>query len=141
MLFLHYKHIYSIMGNRTEYQRDYQRKYREEKKEKLREYNLVRNQNKAEYLKEYRRNYYQTFKKYNMYGITREDYVLLLESQNNKCKICQLEFVTEGDIRIDHNHDTNQVRGLLCHSCNVALGHMKDDIQLLEKAINYLKGL
>jgi predicted Zn-ribbon and HTH transcriptional regulator len=129
------------MGKRTEYQREYQRKYREKNKEKLNKYNLVRNLNKAEHLKEYRKNYYQTFKKYDRYGITREDYELLLESQKNKCKICDFEFNSENDIRIDHNHNNNQVRGLLCHSCNVALGHMRDDIQLLEKAINYLKGL
>jgi hypothetical protein len=129
------------MGNRTEYQREYQRKYREENKEKLHKYNLVRNIKKAEHLKEYRKNYYQTFRKYNMYGITRKDYDLLLENQDNKCKICELEFTTENDVKIDHNHDTNEVRGLLCHSCNVALGHMKDNTELLERAINYLKGL
>jgi hypothetical protein len=129
------------MGNRTEYHREYQRKYREENKEKLHNYNLVRNIKKAEHLKEYRKNYYQTFRKYDMYGITRKDYDLLLENQGNKCKICELDFITENDVRIDHNHDTNEVRGLLCHSCNVALGHMKDSTELLERAINYLKGL
>jgi hypothetical protein len=129
------------MGNRTEYQREYQRKYREENKEKLYNYNLVRNLKKTEHLKEYRKNYYQTFRKYNMYGITREDYELLLENQGNKCKICELEFTSEKEIKIDHNHDNNKVRGLLCHNCNVALGHMRDDIQLLERAINYIKGL
>jgi hypothetical protein len=128
------------MEKRTEYQRDYQRKYREKNKEKLREYNLVRDLKKADHLKEYRKKYYQTFRKYKMYGITRDDYELLLENQGNKCKICESEFVTENEIRIDHNHNTNQVRGLLCHSCNVALGHMRDSVELLERAINYLKG-
>jgi hypothetical protein len=126
------------MEKRTEYQRDYQRKYREKNKEKLREYNLVRDLKKADHLKEYRKKYYQTFRKYKMYGITRDDYELLLENQGNKCKICESEFVTENEIRIDHNHNTNQVRGLLCHSCNVALGHMRDSVELLERAINYL---
>ena len=124
--------------DRTEYQREYQRKYREKNKEKLLQYNSVRNTNKAEHLKEYRKNYYQTYRKYNMYGITRENYVSLIENQENKCKICEVEFITENDIRIDHNHDTNKVRGLLCHSCNVAIGHMKDDVTLLKKAIEYL---
>ena len=129
------------MGNRTEYQREYQRKYREENKETLNQYNLLRNIKKAEHLKDYRQNYYKTFKKYDRYGITKVDYDLLLENQSNKCKICELEFVTEKDINIDHCHETNQVRGLLCRSCNVGLGHMKDDIQILERAINYVKGL
>lgn len=40
---------------------------------------------------------------------------------------------------IDHCHKTNQVRGLLCFSCNSALGHFKDNVESLKKAIKYLK--
>ena len=40
---------------------------------------------------------------------------------------------------VDHCHETKKIRGLLCHQCNVALGHMNDDPQRLEKAISYLK--
>ena len=41
---------------------------------------------------------------------------------------------------IDHNHETNIVRGLLCHNCNVGLGHFKDSVGYLKEAINYLEG-
>jgi hypothetical protein len=40
---------------------------------------------------------------------------------------------------IDHDHTTGQVRGLLCDNCNPALGSFKDNIETLQKAIDYLK--
>ena len=40
---------------------------------------------------------------------------------------------------VDHCHDTNRVRGLLCTNCNVAIGHMKDDVERLRAAISYLE--
>ena len=39
---------------------------------------------------------------------------------------------------IDHSHETGKVRGLLCHNCNMLLGHSKDNINTLENAIMYL---
>ena len=41
---------------------------------------------------------------------------------------------------VDHCHDTMKVRGLLCHRCNCGIGLLNEDITVLEKAINYLKG-
>ena len=40
---------------------------------------------------------------------------------------------------VDHNHATGKVRKLLCHDCNTMIGKAKEDIQILESAINYLK--
>jgi hypothetical protein len=40
---------------------------------------------------------------------------------------------------VDHNHDTGEVRGILCHSCNTALGRFGDDVWLLQAALDYLK--
>ena len=39
---------------------------------------------------------------------------------------------------VDHCHETNQIRGLLCSSCNIGLGQFQDSIKLLSKAIDYL---
>lgn len=81
----------------------------------------------------------------NKYGITKEEYDAMLLSQNNKCKICNKEELSKGrsgDIRkmaVDHCHETNKIRGLLCAKCNKALGLLNDDIEVLNNAIKYLE--
>ena len=73
----------------------------------------------------------------NYYGITVEQYTILLESQNSVCKICGLP-EPRGRLVVDHNHSNNAIRGLLCHNCNRALGVFNDNSDLLASAINYL---
>ena len=41
---------------------------------------------------------------------------------------------------IDHDHETGEVRGVLCHNCNLAIGHLKDDPELVARALAYLRG-
>lgn len=72
-----------------------------------------------------------------LYGLTPEEVTELLESQNGLCAICKSIPVKAC---VDHDHETNEVRGILCHSCNVALGLFKDDIKVLEQAMEYLSG-
>jgi len=124
--------------DRKQYQREYKRQYREKNKEKLDEYNKVFKEKNTEQLKEYQKNYYSSKQKYLRYGINREQYESLINEQNNQCFICGILFNNENEIRIDHDHNTNIVRGLLCHHCNCGLGHFKDDTNVLTKAINYL---
>ena len=82
--------------------------------------------------------------KYN-YGLTPEVYSQILQEQNNSCKICGLIFAAEykgikkDQPHVDHDHVTNNIRGILCHSCNLALGFVKDNVVLLQKMIEYLK--
>jgi hypothetical protein len=74
-----------------------------------------------------------------LYGLTEDDYNRMFLEQEERCAICnahQSEF--EKSFHIDHCHKTNKVRGLLCRNCNVGLGHFKDSIELMDKAINYL---
>lgn len=82
------------------------------------------------------------------YGLTLEEYHQLLEDQNYACKICGLKESTyRKRLSIDHDHSCcpgtkscgKCVRGLLCHHCNAALGNSKDNIEILQKMINYLK--
>jgi hypothetical protein len=74
------------------------------------------------------------------YGITNEDYDKKINEQGNACAICQTK--TPGGNKesffIDHDHQTGKVRGLLCRSCNLMIGHARDETQLLAMAIDYL---
>lgn len=45
--------------------------------------------------------------------------------QNNKCAICQNQFESGKEPHIDHNHNTSEYRGILCHRCNILLGMAK----------------
>lgn len=80
------------------------------------------------------------------YRITPEQYKALLKKQGGKCAICRRAETsrnTFGEIAalsIDHDHSTGQIRGLLCRNCNSLIGMAQDNIDLLKKAINYLKG-
>ena len=64
----------------------------------------------------------------------------MLKQQNYCCDICNKhENNFKFGLYVDHDHSTGRVRGLLCHNCNSVIGRFKDDIKLIEKAINYLK--
>lgn len=71
------------------------------------------------------------------YGITPSQYEEMRAAQDYRCSICS-EPETEQRLVIDHCHATGRVRALLCSNCNRALGAMKDDIDILKKAIAYL---
>lgn len=72
-----------------------------------------------------------------IYGLTEERYFEKIKEQGNLCAICGKK--DEGRVLcVDHDHKTGQVRGLLCNNCNVGLGNLKDDIQILQSAIGYL---
>ena len=70
------------------------------------------------------------------YGITYEEYDVLVEKADGKCQICGNK--TE-KLHVDHCHETGMVRGLLCINCNHGLGKFFDSIQNLENAISFLK--
>ena len=81
------------------------------------------------------------------YGITLQEYQQLVVDQGGCCAICENEVDLEprgrgksySGFAVDHCHDTGKVRGLLCYKCNLALGHFKDDLNILKKAIEYLE--
>lgn len=73
------------------------------------------------------------------FGITIEEYKTMLAKQSYACAICQIAFSDKELTQIDHDHKSNQVRGVLCRNCNWGLGHFKDNSQTLALAIAYLK--
>lgn len=79
------------------------------------------------------------------YGTTVGHIEQLRSIQGNRCAIC-LTHANEiphnafkhNPLVIDHDHETGEVRGLLCPNCNAGLGQFKDDPRLLASAIAYL---
>jgi hypothetical protein len=74
-------------------------------------------------------------KRLKRYGLTKEQYVELLVLQNFRCKICLKK---ADNLRIDHDHESGKVRGLLCNACNLALGLFRDNTQVLDDARKYI---
>jgi hypothetical protein len=69
------------------------------------------------------------------YGITEQEYNAALERQGGLCGICK----ERCRLVVDHCHDTDKFRGLLCNSCNVAIGYLRNDPERLSAAIEYLQ--
>lgn len=70
-----------------------------------------------------------------LYGINLEMYNSLAQAQNHRCRLCD----EEKKLFIDHDHNTKEVRGLLCNSCNLAIA-IFDNKPLYEKAALYVGG-
>ena len=97
----------------------------------------IERQRKPEYRLQQRKHH---LKKY--YGITLDDYDTMLKSQNNSCATCKTKTPSGTSTKyfhVDHCHTTNKVRGLLCSRCNMALGILKEDMDVLSNLILYLK--
>ena len=75
------------------------------------------------------------------YGITSEQYDHMIDEQGGLCAICKSDSpnTKHGKWHIDHNHETGNIRGLLCHNCNVSLGLVKDDASILLSMVAYLQ--
>lgn len=75
------------------------------------------------------------------YGITLNEFNEMSKTQNDKCAICSKpkEENLKGRLFIDHSHKTGKIRKLLCNNCNSGIGQFKEDVNLLQYAINYLE--
>lgn len=91
-------------------------------------YHSLCNECKKEKFKQYQKN----FGRFKRHGITKIVYNEMYDKQNGKCYICEN---TYDNLYIDHNHNTGEVRKLLCRDCNSALGLIKEN----KKTINNMK--
>jgi len=76
------------------------------------------------------------------YGISIEEYEEIFAKQNGVCAICEKpeNLTKDGKLHalaVDHNHETLQVRGLLCMNCNTRLGYFEGK-NILVKLMAYL---
>ncbi len=79
------------------------------------------------------------------YGIDLEQYLSMVLSQDNKCTICgkvpnkESLSRSEWSLCVDHDHNTGKIRGLLCAKCNLAIGLLEYNPNILSNAIDYIK--
>lgn len=109
----------------------------EEGKRYLREYAKAHREQNPDYHKE------RSLKRF--HNMTLLEYRKLHVAQGGVCAICgKEEFVINPrtgvprELAVDHCHETGETRGLLCTNCNKGVGHFKDNIKIMEQAINYL---
>ena len=133
---------YKDEAARKAYHKKYHAKWYEENKEK-------RLKQISEYGKSQPKEWHQAKgRKYHLkkrYNITPQEYETKLASQDYKCALCGKDALDNkrggklDPLHIDHCHITNKLRDLLCHQCNSGLGQFKDNIETLQKAIDYLR--
>jgi hypothetical protein len=68
------------------------------------------------------------------FGIGQIQVDRMLAEQDGKCAVCD----KPAPEHVDHDHETGQVRGMLCFNCNQALGNVRDQIEVLERLRTYL---
>lgn len=129
------------MARTPEKSREYQAAYRERNPEKSREaVRAWRQKNRDKdraaakrWAREHSEEAYAARRAYrylSKYGITIEQYEAMLSSQNGVCAICNQPPKNGRKLSIDHNHDTRQVRALLCVSCNTGVGYFERPISM-----------
>lgn len=74
------------------------------------------------------------------YGIGYAEYLKMFAAQGGACAICGTTSTGKRKaFHVDHCHETGNIRGLLCSNCNSGIGNLRDDIKLLQRAIEYLQ--
>lgn len=130
-------------------------------KERSQEWHKEYHQKNKLKAKEYHKNYYKLYKekldacslkwrienkdkvkenqlKY-CYNITIKDYNRMFAEQEGKCAICGIhQRELRKALHVDHDHETKNIRGLLCKKCNSLLGYVNDNEDILNNAIEYL---
>jgi recombination endonuclease VII len=73
------------------------------------------------------------------FGLTVDQYDTMLITQNGACAICRGQNKDLRRLSVDHNHATGKIRGLLCYTCNAALGYFYDQPSRLRRGADYLE--
>lgn len=147
-----YKAQQKIKRQTPEYQayiKEYKRTHKERDKESAKLYKLKNKDRIREYNRgKYQRNIHKERANhlFKTYGLTTKEYDTMYSAQNGKCKLCGYTPNIKDThsrnrfLHVDHCHKTNRIRGLLCGNCNTGLGLLKDNVEVLTKAIEYLNG-
>lgn len=130
-------------NRQKEYHKMWYEKNRERQKKKMEQYKAERWKDDLDGKRQYVKEVHLKHK----YGITLETFERMVVERDEKCDICKEDFDYSSKSTspaIDHDHNLTKdsdkfIRGVLCMRCNLALGHFKDDIERMERAIKYLK--
>ena len=90
-------------------------------------------QDREKYLEMCRNRHYQI-----KYGITVEEYNNMLNAQDGICAICGVDRIGR-NMPVDHDHQTGEIRAILCGNCNRGLGMFMDNPQTLRLAADYIE--
>lgn len=154
------KNVEEWRANNPDKVKEFYAKYnnKDERKSMMREYYLLNKdsiharQNDYYKIPEVKERYKERLKrkqsqrKLLAYGLDEDDYNSMLKKQNNVCAICKdQESAFDSRLKvfkslaIDHDHNTGKVRELLCSKCNLTIGRVGEDINLLQSMIDYIK--
>lgn len=137
-----------------ESRREYMRRWRESNRDHVRNYHrkwTEGNESRKSYMSEFNRKQWDNAesqeaerkrKRLVNYNLTAEGFNALWLEQKGQCAICNVSLVPKGrsanSAVVDHNHDTGEVRGILCRPCNSGIGYLKDSPDILQNAADYL---
>ena len=118
----------------TESYKDYKKKYDVEYRKKHKD-KINKRRREAEYtpIRAYQKKISGLKSKF---GLSETEYLSMLDEQKGLCLVCGDSL---DNLAVDHCHTTGRVRGLLCKNCNSAIGLLREDVDILENAIIYLK--
>lgn len=86
------------------------------------------------------RKYHRNYAYQRKYGITIEEYEVILKTQDGHCLFCSANRSSTGKrLAVDHNHKTGKIRGLLCFKHNTVIGALEQQPGLLDSIVKYLK--
>ena len=124
--------------------RVYRRKWRKENVERLRAKARREYANNPEKHRKVAREYYRNNRqreldriRKNKYGIDGVGFRKIMKQQNNKCLICN-EGMSK-NLSVDHDHKTGEIRGVICNSCNLAIGNAHSSPRILRALADYLE--
>jgi hypothetical protein len=135
--------------------RERMKRWREANRDHVKAYQKAWREKNASAVAEYQKQYSVDYRKrpdaegkakerhlWNHYRLKPHEFNSLWEKQSGKCAICENQMLPKGraplSVAVDHNHETGEVRGLLCKTCNAGIGQLWDDPDILMRAAEYL---
>ena len=116
----------------------YQKRTFEQRQKNNKAYYAGHSDRLREYANNYRKEHPWSQSKH--YGLTKSNYDEMFKKQGSSCAVCKSkESGSKKGWHIDHDHETEQVRSILCQHCNVAIAMLRENVQVTEAVLEYLR--